>query len=90
MFGLVTALRVVDGRNGAIYEHETQPMGPLVPRADVSTMIDYVYTELCTDEILARIVKIDRNGIKNLADYLLVRFNEHDTCKSEMNCVNRR
>lgn len=42
MFSVVTALRAVDGRNRAIYEHETQPMGPLMPRADVSTMIDYV------------------------------------------------
>ena len=43
---VVTALRVVDRKNRAIYEHETQPMGPLMPQADVSTMKDYVYTEM--------------------------------------------
>ena len=43
---VVTALRAVDGKNRAIYEHETQPMGPLMRRADGSTMKDYVYTEM--------------------------------------------
>lgn len=169
MFNVVTALRAVDGRNRAIYEHETQPMGPLMPRADVSTMIDYVdmgmranatrneqinliinpqangnisagvssYPNKITstsagvprvvpravapfnvafvvvsllgglsttgdanmlatargfmyefaDEILARVVKIDRNGIRNLADYPLVRYNEHDRTDCVYNCA---
>ena len=54
---VVTALRAVDGKNRAIYEHETQPMGPLMRRADGSTMKDYVYRdarqrdEECADQL---------------------------------------
>lgn len=36
---------VVEGDRG-VYEHETQPVGPLMRRADGSTMKDYVYTEV--------------------------------------------
>lgn len=45
-FGVVAALpAVVEGDRG-VYEHETQPVGPLMRRADGSTMKDYVYTEM--------------------------------------------
>lgn len=43
---VVTALHAVDGKNRAIYEHETLSMWPLMPKADISTMKDYVYTEM--------------------------------------------
>ena len=45
-YGVVSALpAVVEGDRG-VYEHETQPVGPLMRRADGSTMKDYVYTEM--------------------------------------------
>lgn len=48
-YGVVAALpAVVEGDRG-VYEHETHPVGPLMRRADGSTMKDYVYTEIRTN-----------------------------------------
>ena len=48
-YGVAAAIpAVVEGDRG-VYEHESQPVGPLMRRADGSTMRDYVYTEMRTN-----------------------------------------
>lgn len=45
-YGVVAAIpAVVEGDRG-VYEHESHPVGPLMRRADGSTMKDYVYTQM--------------------------------------------
>lgn len=46
-YGVVTALPTVV--EGDIYEHKTQPVGPLMRSTDGSTLRDHMYTEIRTN-----------------------------------------